>query len=188
MKSGDKEPPQILEPLKSVVIEEGESVVMSTQVVGNPTPKVTWLKNGKPVKDLPTRKDGDTYILTLHETTPEDAAQYTVSAKNPVGSAETTATLVVEGKFIPSSSCQTECVLLILTQFYIPNYIYKLTVIIIMAEGAFKILTGKPTGKRPLGRSRRRWEDKIRIHLKEIGSIRGIGLILTRIGIIGEPL
>ena len=34
---------------------------------------------------------------------------------------------------------------------------------------AFKILTGKPTGKRPLGRPRRRWEDNIRVDLKEIG-------------------
>ena len=33
----------------------------------------------------------------------------------------------------------------------------------------FKILTGKPTGKRPLGRPRRRWEDIIRIDPKEIG-------------------
>ena len=40
-----------------------------------------------------------------------------------------------------------------------------------MEEGrsAFKILTGKPTGKRPLGRPRRRWEDNIRMGLKEIG-------------------
>ena len=40
-----------------------------------------------------------------------------------------------------------------------------------MEEGrtAFKILTGKPTGKRPLGRPRRRWEDNIRIDLEEIG-------------------
>ena len=35
--------------------------------------------------------------------------------------------------------------------------------------GAFKIFTGKPTGKRPLGRPRRRWEDNIRIDLEEIG-------------------
>ena len=34
---------------------------------------------------------------------------------------------------------------------------------------SFKILTGKPTGKRPLGRPRRRWEDNIRMDLKEIG-------------------
>ena len=33
---------------------------------------------------------------------------------------------------------------------------------------AFKILAGKPTGKRPLGRSRHRWEDNIRMDLREI--------------------
>jgi hypothetical protein len=40
-----------------------------------------------------------------------------------------------------------------------------------MEEGrsALKILPGKPTGKRPLGRPRRRWEENIRIDLKEIG-------------------
>ena len=35
-------------------------------------------------------------------------------------------------------------------------------------RSAFKILTGKHTGKRPLGRPRRRWEDNIRVDLKEI--------------------
>ena len=34
---------------------------------------------------------------------------------------------------------------------------------------AFKILTGKPTGKKPLGRPRHRCEDNIRIDLEEIG-------------------
>ena len=36
-----------------------------------------------------------------------------------------------------------------------------------MEEGknTFKILTGKPTGKRPLGRPRRRWEDNARMKL-----------------------
>ena len=40
-----------------------------------------------------------------------------------------------------------------------------------MEEGrsALKILTGKPIGKRPSGRPRRRWEDNIRIDLEEIG-------------------
>ena len=44
-----------------------------------------------------------------------------------------------------------------------------------MEEGrrAFKILTGKPTGKRPLGRPRRRWEDNIRMDLEEIGTNAG---------------
>ena len=40
-----------------------------------------------------------------------------------------------------------------------------------MEEGrsAFKILTVAPTGKRPLRRPRRRWEENIRMDLKEIG-------------------
>ena len=40
-----------------------------------------------------------------------------------------------------------------------------------MDEGrrAFKILTGKPTGKRPLRRPRHRWEDNIRMDREVIG-------------------
>ena len=37
------------------------------------------------------------------------------------------------------------------------------------SRSAFKILTGKPTEKRPLGRPRRRWEDNIRMDLEGIG-------------------
>ena len=36
-------------------------------------------------------------------------------------------------------------------------------------RSALKILTGKPTGKRPLGRPRSIWEDNTRMDLKEIG-------------------
>ena len=56
-----------------------------------------------------------------------------------------------------------------------------------MEEGrsAFKIVTYKPTGKRPLGRPRRKWEDNIRM---DQVSMRGIGLIRLKIGIIGELL
>jgi hypothetical protein len=34
----------------------------------------------------------------------------------------------------------------------------------------FKMLIGKPTRNRPLGRPRCRWEDNIRVDLKEIGT------------------
>jgi hypothetical protein len=33
----------------------------------------------------------------------------------------------------------------------------------------YRVLVGKPKGRRPLGRSRRRWEDGIRMDLREIG-------------------
>ena len=37
------------------------------------------------------------------------------------------------------------------------------------SRSAFKILTGKPTGKSPFGRPRGRWEDNIRMDLEDIG-------------------
>jgi hypothetical protein len=36
-------------------------------------------------------------------------------------------------------------------------------------RNAYRILVGKPEGKRPLGRSIRRWEKTIKIDLREIG-------------------
>jgi hypothetical protein len=33
----------------------------------------------------------------------------------------------------------------------------------------YRVLVGKPEGKRPLGRPRRRWEDNIRIDVQEVG-------------------
>jgi hypothetical protein len=33
----------------------------------------------------------------------------------------------------------------------------------------YKVLVGKPEGRRPLGRPRRRWEDGFRMDLREIG-------------------
>ena len=40
-------------------------------------------------------------------------------------------------------------------------------------RGVHEVLLGKPEGKRPLGRPRRRWEDNIKMDLQEVG--RGCG-------------
>ena len=36
-------------------------------------------------------------------------------------------------------------------------------------RGLYRVLVGKPEGKRPLGRPRRRWEDNIKMDLQEVG-------------------
>jgi hypothetical protein len=36
-------------------------------------------------------------------------------------------------------------------------------------RGAYNILVGRPEGRRPLERPRRRWEDNIKMDLREIG-------------------
>jgi hypothetical protein len=40
-----------------------------------------------------------------------------------------------------------------------------------MGEGrcVYRVLVGRPEGKRPLGKHRRRWEDNIKLELREIG-------------------
>ena len=104
VKTGKHEPPEILEPLQSYVIREGETVVLSTQIVGNPAPKVTWYKNGKSLKGLTPKQDGHVNTLTLIQPQVSDTGEYSVVATNDLGTAETKATLTVESKNIVTRS------------------------------------------------------------------------------------
>ena len=49
-------------------------------------------------------------------------------------------------------------------------------------RGAYRVLVGKPKGKRPLGRPRHRWVDNIRMDLQEVegGYVDWIGLAQDR--------
>ena len=47
------------------------------------------------------------------------------------------------------------------------------------SRNAYIVLVGKPEGKRPLGRPRRRWEDNIRMNLREVGCDPGEWLDLA---------
>jgi hypothetical protein len=50
-------------------------------------------------------------------------------------------------------------------------------------RSVYRVLIGRPEGKRPLGRPRRRWEDNIKIDLREIGNdaAKWIPLALYRV-------
>jgi hypothetical protein len=39
-------------------------------------------------------------------------------------------------------------------------------------RGVYRVLIGRPEGKKPLGRPRRRWDDNIKMDLREIGIYR----------------
>jgi hypothetical protein len=52
----------------------------------------------------------------------------------------------------------------------------------------YKVLVAEPEGKRTLGRQRRRWENGIRMYLREIGWGVWIGFEWFRVGIDGELL
>ena len=46
----------------------------------------------------------------------------------------------------------------------------------VTSRGVYRVLAGKPEGKRPRGRPRRRWEDNIKMDLQEVG-FEGMGWI-----------
>ncbi|CAH1179306.1 unnamed protein product [Phaedon cochleariae] len=92
----DQQPPEILEPLRSITIKKSEKVTLSTTIFGNPKPSIEWFKNGKPIKPSEQEDDGNTYRFTIRSAKLDDSAEYTVKAKNSLGSAETNAHLTVE--------------------------------------------------------------------------------------------
>ena len=47
-------------------------------------------------------------------------------------------------------------------------------------RGVNRVLVGKPEGKRPLGRPRRRWEDKVKMDLQEVGGGCGDCMVLAQ--------
>ena len=57
-------------------------------------------------------------------------------------------------------------------------------------RGVYRVLVGKPEGKKPLGRPKRRWEDDIKMDLQEVGCDVGVwaGWNWLRIGTGGGHL
>jgi hypothetical protein len=55
-------------------------------------------------------------------------------------------------------------------------------------RGVYRVLVGKPEGKRSLGRSRRRWEDNIKMTFRKLEGVVGTGWSWLRIGTGGGHL
>jgi len=55
-------------------------------------------------------------------------------------------------------------------------------------RAVYRVLVGKPEGKRPLGRPRRRWEDNIKMYLQEVVCGVWTESSWLRIGTDGGPM
>ncbi|KAK7873554.1 hypothetical protein R5R35_008797 [Gryllus longicercus] len=102
------ESPRFVKKLSSVRVMDGEEFSFLCQVVGKPTPHITWFHENEPLKD---EKDFRIYQdtegvckLSIDEVFPEDAGTYTCRAINSVGEAESSASLIVEAyEYVPDS-------------------------------------------------------------------------------------
>lgn len=129
VRTGEKEKPEILEPLKNSVIREGDTITFVSQIIGNPTPKVQWFKNGVELKEN-TKIDKDVYSLTIVTATEADSGEYTVKATNSSGTAISESTLTVEENGI---------------HFEPPMFITRFEEVVVKQNDTIK-LTAKVTG------------------------------------------
>ena len=83
---------------REVQCSEGEQVILTVKVAGSPTPTVTWLFNGRKVKDDYSTEVGKDGSLTLMTVEPKHAGTYTFTVSNNVGSVEGCTKLVVRAE------------------------------------------------------------------------------------------
>ena len=91
-------PPTIVDYQHEVQCSEGEQVTLTVKVAGSPTPTVTWLFNGRKVKDDYSTEVGKDGSLTLMTVEPKHAGTYTFTVSNNVGSVEGCTKLVVRAE------------------------------------------------------------------------------------------
>lgn len=85
----------MIEPLRDTVVNEGVPGNKLTCVIsGQPTPSVKWFHNEKPIKGGKSLSDG---LQVLELPAAQVKGVYTVQATNKHGTAETTATVNVQG-------------------------------------------------------------------------------------------
>ncbi|KAK8746938.1 hypothetical protein OTU49_016904 [Cherax quadricarinatus] len=88
-------------PLEPVTVLEGQGVRFNTVVVGKPIPGVQWYREGALIpqsRDFEMFMEGNTAVLDIKETYPEDTGTFTCRATNSAGQAETSTMLTVKSK------------------------------------------------------------------------------------------
>ncbi|CAG9864548.1 unnamed protein product [Phyllotreta striolata] len=93
--------PLFITPLRDIAVVSGQSAKFECIVQSEPQPNVLWSKNGRIVnnsRDYQLHYRNGVCRLTIAQAYPEDAGTYTCTATNPIGAANTSATLEVPGE------------------------------------------------------------------------------------------
>lgn len=101
------EAPMVKEFLEPVVTSLRQLVVLRCVITGTPVPDITWTKNERVITSN-TTYENFTATLTIKETDSSTSAMYTCKASNSAGSAETSATVVIQGERLVSVSPECE--------------------------------------------------------------------------------
>ncbi len=90
--------------LTDVSVNIGEHARIQCQYSGNPTPTITWYKDGKPIPNndqrfVITQETPTLSVLTINNTNMDDKGVYSVKLTNIAGDVEGKANLIVKRKF-----------------------------------------------------------------------------------------
>lgn len=94
------DPPQFSDPLKPVVVHEGNSYTLVAVVTGYPSPSVQWTKDGEEIKavdhlDIKFDRVTGTCMLKVPKAAIDDSGLYSCRAFNKAGRSTSTANVVV---------------------------------------------------------------------------------------------
>ncbi|MEE6467486.1 hypothetical protein FKM82_007266 [Ascaphus truei] len=90
--------PRFLTRPKAFMMSVGKDATLSCQIVGNPTPIVTWETDKLPIESggrFKMVEDGNLYQLTIYDLTFEDSGQYICRAINNIGEAFAAVTIKI---------------------------------------------------------------------------------------------
>ena len=93
-------PPSFTEKPQKVSTKEGQPVKLTVRVAGQPTPQVTWYREGSRIissPDFEIIQEGDIHSLYIPEVFYEDSGRFMVRAENPAGEATCSTQLTVAG-------------------------------------------------------------------------------------------
>lgn len=110
LSSVPSERPSFVVPLCNVMARAGQKLRLECTVNGKPTPEVSWLHNGKTIKetrDIKPHFDGNKATLIITEAFPKDAGVYTIIAKNKAGEAVSQCNVSVKGR-LPLETSDSE--------------------------------------------------------------------------------
>lgn len=101
-------PPTFVEKPCDRCVQDGEKVVFTCKVEGQPMPVVEWLYQNQPLRSdgevYVVSQDGDVSTLTLPDVIVDDEGDYVAKATNVAGEIQVSANLTVTGKFVTHSS------------------------------------------------------------------------------------